>query len=214
MTDPFSSPVFTVGLTGGIASGKSAVSARFEELGVAVIDTDTIARKIVQPGQQALEEVVSSFGREILDESGKLRRRELRRRIFEDPHDKYLLESILHPRIAAEVRERLAGVTSPYCIIVIPLLAESGRYDWLDRVLVVDLPERQQIERLVSRDGVTAQEAEASLASQASREDRLALADDVLDNSGAETELDSSVRLLHQKYLELARKTHPWSPES
>ena len=213
MTDPSSSPVYTVGLTGGIASGKSAVSARFEDLGVAVIDTDVIAREIVEPGQEALQEIVSAFGREILDDSGRLRRRELRRRIFDDPHNKSLLESILHPRIAGEVRERLAEVTSPYCVIVIPLLAESGRYGWLDRVLVVDLPEERQIERLVSRDGVTEQEAEASLASQASRQDRLALADDVLDNSGAESELDDPVRSLHQKYLDLARGKHDSSPE-
>ena len=196
--------VLTVGLTGGIASGKTAVSDRFAQLGVPVIDTDIIAREVVEPGQPALRNVIAAFGRDIVDGQGSLRRRRLRDIIFSNPDKQDLLESILHPAIRSEVRRQVSRVDAPYCIIVIPLLAESGNFDWLDRVLVVDVPEAVQIERLVKRDDVDTDQARASLAAQASRESRLQIADDVIDNSGDVGALDEVVAGLHEKYLEMS----------
>lgn len=196
---------YTVGLTGGIASGKSAVSDRFAALGVAVIDTDLIAREVVAPGKPVLREVVAAFDEDIVDAEGQLRRRKLREMIFSDPEKQDLLESILHPAIRAETKKRVAEVDTPYCIVVIPLLTESGHFEWLDRVLVVDVPEEVQIERLVARDGVSEEQARASLAAQAGREARLRIADDVIDNSGDVEALDKAVNELHGKYLALGR---------
>lgn len=196
---------FTVGLTGGIASGKSAVSNRFGALGAPIIDTDLIAREVVQPGHPVLGEVVAAFGKDILDTEGNLLRRRLREIIFSNPEKQDLLESILHPAIRAIVRERVAAVEAPYCMVVIPLLVESGHFDWLDRVLVVDVAEEVQIERLVQRDDVSEDQARAALAAQAGREARLAIADDVIDNSGDMAALDAEVQKLHARYLELAQ---------
>ncbi len=198
------SPVFTVGLTGGIASGKSAVSDRFGALGVPIIDTDLIAREVVEPGHPVLGEVVAAFGPEVLDDEGRLQRRKLREIIFSDPEKQDLLEGILHPAIRAIVRQRVAEVVAPYCMVVIPLLVESGHFDWLNRVLVVDVPTEVQIERLVQRDDVTPEQAQDALSAQASRGERLSIADDVIDNSGDIAGLDGEVRRLHAAYLELA----------
>lgn len=200
MPDQPRTPVFAVGLTGGIASGKTAVSDHFARLGVPVIDTDVIAREVVEPGQPVLQEVIAAFGNDIVDDEGRLRRRKLRDLIFSDPEKQALLESIVHPAIRSETRRRVADAQGPYCLIVIPLLAESGHFDWLDRVLVVDVPEETQIERLMERDGVTELDARKSLAAQAGRDVRLQLADDVLDNSGDIEELEAQVAELHQKY--------------
>jgi len=206
-SDP--SHVFTVGLTGGIASGKTAVSNRFAALGVPVIDTDLIAHEVVEPGQPVLQEVVAAFGDEVVDEQGRLRRRKLREIIFSDPEKQDLLESILHPAIRLETRRRVVEVATPYCIVVIPLLAESGQFDWLDRVLVVDVAEEVQIVRLIGRDKVDEAQARASLAAQAGREQRLNLADDVIDNSGDITALDEAVAKLHEKYTSMSRGEAP-----
>ena len=195
---------FVVALTGGIASGKTAVSDRFAELGVPVIDTDVIAHQVVEPGQPALEAVASEFGKIILDQDGKLNRRLLREKIFSDPMAKKALEAILHPAIRSRVLEEIASVQSPYCLVVIPLFTETGAYDWVDRILVVDTTEETQVQRVMQRDGVNRQQAEAALASQASREARLALADDVIENNGTVGELDAAIQELHHQYLELA----------
>jgi len=199
------SPVFTVGLTGGIASGKSAVSERFAALGVPVIDTDVIAREVVEPGQPVLREIIAAFGNEIVDEDGKLRRRKLREIIFSDPEKQALLQEIVHPAIRMETYRRVEQAKGSYCLVVIPLLAESGHFEWLDRVLVVDVPEEFQIQRLIARDGVREEDARRSLAAQASREVRLQLADDVIDNSADIRALDGAVAALHKKYESLAR---------
>ncbi len=196
--------MFIVGLTGGIASGKTAVSDRFARLGVPVIDTDLIARTVVEPGQPALDAVISAFGGDIVDSTGQLRRRKLREIIFSDPGKQELLESILHPAIRKETRRQVAELASEYCIVVIPLLAESGHFEWLDRILVVDVPEKFQLERLRMRDDVTGEQAKASLAAQASRQQRLDIADDVIENTGTLQDLDASVGRLHSKYLGLA----------
>ena len=194
--------MLVVGLTGGIGSGKTAVSDAFARRGAAVIDTDLIARELVEPGQPALAEIRARFGAEILTDDGRLDRRRLRQLIFTDPRARTDLETILHPRIDAAVRERLAAVDTPYAIVVIPLLTETGRQrGYLDRVLVVDVPERLQIERVMARDAVGAAQARQALAAQAGRAERLALADDVIHNDTSLAALDRQVEALHQSYL-------------
>ena len=197
---------FRVALTGGIASGKTTVANLFAAHGVPLIDTDVIAREVVEPGQPALELVAAAFGPEVLGPDGRLDRRQLRERIFQDPSARRTLESILHPAIRAEMelQSRAAANTAPYQVLVIPLLAEGGRRDHVDRVLVVDAPEDVQVARLVARDHVTEAQARAALHAQIGRADRLALADDVIVNTGAPHDLEVQVELLHQRYLELA----------
>lgn len=196
--------IFTVVLTGGIAAGKTAVSDRFRRLGAPVIDTDRIAHEIVEPEQPALRQIVRLFGSDYIDGSGRLDRRKMRETIFADPAAKARLEGVLHPLIAAEALRRVAEADYAYCILVIPLYTESARWRWIDRVLVVDVSESVQVERVMNRDGVSREQAGAVLAAQADRQARLALADDVIDNSGTLSELDGQVARLHRKYLQLA----------
>jgi dephospho-CoA kinase len=195
---------FRVALTGGIASGKSTVADLFADLGVPVIDTDLIARQVVAPGQPALEEIVARFGPGVLDAEGGLDRRRMRERIFSDPEARRGLEAILHPAIRAEMERQSAAADGAYQLLVIPLLAEGGRRDHVDRVLLVDVPEELQLERLAGRDRVTAEQARASLEAQATRAQRLEIADDVISNTGPMDELRSRVAALHSKYLALA----------
>jgi len=190
-------------LTGGIASGKSAVSDRFARLGVPIVDTDVIARELVQPGQAALTAIANSFGGDILDEKGQLNRRRMREIIFSDPASKHRLESILHPAIGAEVKRRLSSLDAVYCLLVVPLLAESGRYQWADRVLVVDAARQTQLTRVLARDQVSREQAEAILNAQSGRQQRLELADDVIENNGSLQDLDRMVSALHEKYQAL-----------
>lgn len=189
-----------VALTGGIASGKTAVSDRFAALGVPVVDTDRIAREVVAPGTPGLEAVVAEFGSGILDSRGRLDRAGLRRRIFSDPDARARLEAVVHPRIIAETRRRIDTARGPYLVLVVPLLVESGRFADADRVLVVDVPESVQVERLMARDAMDTAGARAILAAQASRARRLAAADDVVDNSGSLQALESRVRELDRDY--------------
>jgi len=193
-----------VALTGGIASGKSTVADLFAGLGVPVIDTDLIAREVVEPGQPALAEVVSAFGDDVLDNAGRLDRRRLRERIFSDPQARRRLEAILHPAIRREMERQSREAGGAYQLLVIPLLAEGGRRDHVDRVLLVDVPEELQVERLMQRDGVSREQARASLRAQASRSARLAIADDVLQNTGSAEDLRNAVAQLHARYLALA----------
>ncbi len=195
---------FRVALTGGIASGKSTVADLFAALGVPVIDTDLIARAIVEPGQPALCAVVDAFGPEILDDQGRLDRRRMRERIFSDPGAKQRLEAILHPAIRREMERQSLAAGGPYQLLVIPLLTEGGRRDHVDGVLLVDVPEEVQVERLTQRDRVTAEQAQASLRAQATRAERLTMADDVILNTGRIDELRAKVAALHEKYLGLA----------
>lgn len=197
---------FTVALTGGIASGKSAVSDRFAELGAEVIDADRIARELVAPGQPALNEIAAAFGPEALDASGALDRRAMRERVFADPAARRRLEAILHPRVRQALRERARDSTAAYVVLAIPLLAESEGYDWTDRVLVVDTSRATQHRRLTARDGITPELADAMLDAQASREQRLALADDVIANDGTLSDLDARVAELHHRYLDMAAR--------
>lgn len=196
---------FVVALTGGIASGKSAVSSHFERLGVVVYDADVAARAVVEPGEPALAEIAAAFGSNVLDAAGRLDRRRLRERVFAQPALRAALEAIVHPRVCGWLRARVATDTGPYCLLAIPLLAETWpQYDWVDRVLVVDVSEDMQIERLTRRDDIDAPLARQMLAAQATRVERLALADDVIDNSGPPEALDAAVATLHARYLVLA----------
>lgn len=197
---------FQVALTGGIASGKSLVSDEFGRLGVPIIDTDVIAHQIVEPGQPALLEIAEVFGEEVIDNDGRLKRRELRNLIFADTNAKARLEAILHPKIRQQVSDEIAEFNYPYCILVIPLLTQSGGYQNVDRVLLVDVDPKVQIARLMARDDASLQQATDALASQASREQRLSIADDVLDNSSSPQEAIAKVAQLHQKYLQLAQQ--------
>lgn len=191
-----------VALTGGVASGKTAVSEHFAKLGVPVVDTDVIAREVVVPGSGALGAIKATFGAEMITADGSLNRAALRRKIFDEPGARTRLEDILHPRIAEEARRQLAALDAPYAVLVVPLLVESGLFSDAKRVLVVDVPKAVQTERLMARDGNSRAQAEAMLAAQASRTQRLARADDVIDNTGTLADLHAHVEALDQKYRE------------
>ena len=194
-----------VGLTGGIGSGKTAVSDRFAALGVPVVDTDLISRQLVEPGQPLLKYIIREFGESYLDASGRLDRAALRRLIFSEPQARRKLESILHPAIRQEAERQLARMQADYAVLVIPLLVEHGADYRLDRILVVDAPEARQIERVMQRDGASREAAKNILKSQASREQRLQLADDVIVNDADLPALNAAVDKLHAGYLQLAR---------
>jgi dephospho-CoA kinase len=193
-----------IGLTGGIGSGKSTVTEYFHTLGVPIIDTDVIARELVEPNQPALREITSHFGPAIVDDDGALRRDHLRQQIFSDSHARKRLEAILHPRIQHEVKQRIAHLQAPYCLVVIPLLVEKGWQDQVDRVLVVDAPEDIQLRRTMVRDGISQKQVENILHVQASREERLQAADDVLHNEDDKQTLRDQVSELHRFYTDLA----------
>ncbi|MDE0310445.1 MAG: dephospho-CoA kinase [Acidiferrobacterales bacterium] len=196
--------MLTVGITGGIGSGKSAAADRFAELGVPVIDADVIARQIVEPGRPACSKVIETFGAEFAAADGGLDRGKLRKLVFSDSGKITRLEDILHPEIHAEILRRLSDLSAPYAVVVIPLLAESKRSYPLDRVLVIDAPSQLQISRVSDRDGETAQEVEKIISLQATRKDRLRVADDVISNTGTRQSLTSAVDELHSKYLAIA----------
>ena len=195
---------FIVALTGGIASGKTLISDEFASLGVPVVDTDVIAHAIVEPGQPALMEIAGTFGASIISENGKLKRSELRSLIFSDPNARKQLESILHPRIRQEVDLAIKKVTSDYCILVIPLLADRETYPNVNRILVVDVEPETQVNRLMARDKCNRTQAKQALKSQISRESRLKIADDVLNNSGSPVQALNEVGKLHKIYTRLA----------
>lgn len=197
--------MFVVGLTGGIGTGKSTVADLFAERGAAVIDTDVIARALVAPGEEALAEIHAAFGDAVIAPDGTLDRALLRRQVFADANARHRLEAILHPRIRRAVEAELGRVHSPYALVVIPLLVETGDYrDLLDRVLVIDCPETMQLARVMARNALTRDEAAAIVAAQAGRAERLALADDVIANTGVPDALAPQVATLHRKYLELS----------
>ena len=196
-----------VGVTGGVASGKTEVTRRFELLGVVVADADVAARDAVAPGADGLEEIVHAFGREVLAADGSLDRARMRQRVFADDAARHVLEGIVHPRVRIALREACLGAPGDYAMASIPLLAEGGgraAYPWLDRILVVDVPREVQIQRLLRRDGIDLALAEGMLAAQATRAERLAIADDILVNDAGLDALDPHVAALHLQYLALA----------
>lgn len=198
---------FIVAITGGVASGKSTVGRLFEALGRALLDADVAARQVVEPGQPALAEILRRFGENLLGTDGHLDRTALRQRVFADEQARRELENILHPRIRKRLSEDCLAANGPYALVAIPLLAEVGgraAYPWLRRILVVDAPEKAQRERLMRRDDIDAALTERMLAAQASRMDRLALADDVIVNDGDESGLAGIVAALDRRYLRLA----------
>lgn len=202
--------MFTVGLTGGIGSGKSMVADCFAGHGVPVIDTDVIARDLTAPGSVALAQIRVDFGDAVMAADGSLDRAALRGRVFADAAARRRLEAILHPRIRQVVEASLAGVRAPYAVVVIPLLVETGGYrDLLDRILVVDCPEDVQIARVMARNGLARDEVVAILAAQAGRAERLAVADDVILNTASPEALRAEVAALHQRYQGLAAKPAP-----
>lgn len=200
-----SKPALIVGLTGGIAAGKSAVTKRFEALGIPVHDADIAAREVVAPGTNGLGKIIATFGDGVLDSAGTLDRGAMRARVFADPAARAALEAIVHPLVREWLLARARSCRAPYCVLAIPLLVENlAQYRWLDRILVVDASEASQLSRLVARDGIDTKLARRMLAQQAGRAERLAVADDVIDNSGEEAALTTAVNALHQSYLALA----------
>ncbi|WP_456373294.1 dephospho-CoA kinase [Thiolapillus sp.] len=193
-----------IGLTGGIASGKSTVADQFAALGAEVIDADRISRELVAPGSPLLREIADRLGEQFIREDGSLDRTGLREQVFRHPEARRTLEGILHPAIRREMLSRAEHSASPYVVLVIPLLVETGQHDLVDRILVVDVPEETQLQRLCARDHTTMEQARQILGAQVSRQERLAVADDIVHNAGAIEELEPVVARLHRDYLALA----------
>jgi len=196
---------FVVGITGGIGSGKTTVAKLFETLGASLIDTDEIAHELTQPGAPAVDRIRALFGEQYVDAEGALHRSEMRALVFQDPEAKRKLEAILHPLVRSEVAARIDSARGPYVLLVIPLLVETGGYpELIKRVLVVDCDEHLQVARTVQRSALPQQQVEAIMATQASREERLRAADDVIVNNAGLSELAEQVKRLHAHYLQLA----------
>ncbi|OZG41320.1 dephospho-CoA kinase [Aeromonas sp. A35_P] len=197
--------MYVVAITGGIGSGKTTVANQFAKLGIEVVDADIIAREVVEPGTPALAAIAAHFGADVIAPDGRLDRRQLRERVFTDPQAKDWLNALLHPLIRSEMQRQCAAARSPYCLLVVPLLVENRLTALANRVLVIDVDEATQIERTCRRDGVSREQAEAILAAQASRTERLAAADDVLDNqNGTPEAIKSRIFALHETYLAFA----------
>lgn len=206
-------PVLVIGVTGGIGSGKTTVANLFSSLGVPVIDADELARQVVAPGQPAYEEILQHFGTTILSKSGELDRRRLRERIFSDSAKRDRLEAIVHPRVYAQMKHLLDCLETPYAIVVVPLLIESGARELVDRVLVVDSPEELQIERTHRRDGTTRAAVKKILAAQLDRSARLSAADDIIENDASLEALAKVVSRLHRQFLSEAEHIASEQPE-
>lgn len=197
--------MLTIGLTGGIASGKTTVASAFAELGVNQIDADVVAREVVAPGEPLLEEIARHFGPSILTADGALDRKQLRHLIFEDSRQRHWLESRMHPAIFTRIQTQLHGLDGSYRLLIVPLLLESNKYQSIvDRVLVVDIPEAMQLERLMARDGSSPEQAEAILKAQMGRDERLRKADDVIDNTQSTAVTSQRVKALDAFYRSLA----------
>lgn len=199
---------YTVALTGGIGSGKTTIANAFAARGIDVVDADVIARQVVEPGQPALNAIRKKFGEEVILPDGMLNRAALRQRIFTVPEEKTWLNALLHPLIQAETQRQLAITTSPWCLWVVPLLVENNLQHLANRVLVVDVDRDTQLSRTMARDGVTREQAEHILAAQVTRERRLAVADDIIDNGGSPDAVAARVALLDRRYRQLAAEVH------
>lgn len=197
--------MLVVGVTGGIGSGKTAATDRFQALGIKVVDADLASRVVVEPGRPALQAIAEHFGPGVISEDGSLNRRALREIVFAHPDERKWLERLTHPLIAQEILQQIQSSTSPYTILASPLLLESGQSRMAQRVLVIDVPEDTQIARTTSRDNTDVAGVKAIIAAQMKREDRVAKADDVIVNDQSLQALHDAVDQLHQHYLELAR---------
>lgn len=195
---------YIVALTGGIGSGKSTVADEFAKLGATIVDADIIARQVVKPGEPALDAIRLRFGDAMLNTDGSLNRAALRQRIFSSPEEKQWLNNLLHPLIHQETQAQFQAAAAPYILWVVPLLVENGLQQRAQRILVVDVDKETQLARTLARDGISQQQAENILAAQATREQRLAYANDIIDNSRCPNELAPQVAELHRQYLELA----------
>ena len=190
-----------IGFTGGIGSGKTAVSDIFEELGIGIVDADLASRVVVEKGRPSLEEIAKHFGQGILTEAGELDRAKLREIIFNSDEEKNWLESLLHPAIAKQIQEELKASSSPYPILVSPLLLETNQKDFCNKVLVVDVPVETQIERTLKRDDVSLEQVQSIIKAQISRDKRLELADEVIVNDKSLEDLQLAVSKLHQQFI-------------
>ncbi|MGA2654999.1 MAG: dephospho-CoA kinase [Gammaproteobacteria bacterium] len=197
--------MWVVGLTGGVGSGKSAAARFFSELNITVIDADHIAKELLNIPEIS-KTVIDHFGPSICDRAGALNRYSLRQAIFTDEQKRHWLEAFLHPKIRERIKDLISGSTSAYTVVVIPLLIETQKEDYVDRILVIDVPESMQISRLTHRDGITEAEAKQMIAAQAARKTRLALADDVIENTDTLATLKNKILGLHDTYLQIARK--------
>ena len=195
-----------VGLTGGIGSGKTLVSDYFKSLGIVIVDADVVSRQVVEPGTEALGKIAEKFDKDILNSDGTLNRRVLRDIIFKNPDEKQWLENLLHPLIGLETARQLQTSQSPYTIFVSPLLIEIGQYKMTNRILVVDAPENLQVSRTVERDNTQAENVQSIMNTQASRQKRLDMADDVILNDSDIKSLHKKVDDLHQHYLKLSQE--------
>ncbi|WP_421261721.1 dephospho-CoA kinase [Aeromonas jandaei] len=197
--------MYVVAITGGIGSGKTTIANQFAKLGIDVVDADVIAREVVESGTPALAAIADHFGPDVITPDGQLDRRRLREQVFSDPSAKAWLNALLHPLIRSEMQRQCAAARSPYCLLVVPLLVENKLTGLANRVLVVDVDEATQIERTCRRDGVTTEQAKAIIAAQASRSERLAAADDVIENgNGSEMAIKARILTLHETYLAFA----------
>lgn len=199
---------FKVGLTGGVASGKSTVSDLFQRLGVTVIDADVIARSLLDTGTSCYRQVIAHFGTEVLQHNGEINRAWLRSLIFSDSTAKQALENIIHPEVRSQMLVAADNCKTPYCLLSVPLLIEAQMLDLVDRILVVDVDEKTQLSRLLTRDGINISEARNMLENQCQRADRLSVADDIIDNSQSVSTLMPQVEQLHQRYLGLAQNVN------
>ena len=196
--------MFVLGLTGGIGSGKSAVAACFKKYGIKVVDADIAARKVVEPGMPALQAIAEHFGDIVIQADGTMDRAALRAIVFNDEQQRLWLEQLLHPAIGEWIKSELASATSAYAILESPLLLETEQRQSTQRALVVDVSKELQIERATARDDNSREQIEAIIAAQLPREERLAKADDMIDNSGSLEELEKAVEILHLQYLDIA----------
>ena len=190
-----------IGLTGGIGSGKTAVSDTFKSLGIDIVDADVSSRRVVEKGQPALDDIQAHFGDGILDSENKLDRTKLREIIFKNPQERVWLEKLLHPKIAEHIKDQLESSNSPYCVLVSPLLLETEQKSYCSFVLVVDVPEESQIARTAKRDDVSEEQVKNIISAQIDREKRLEQADEIIINDGSMEELKEKVVVLHTKYL-------------
>jgi dephospho-CoA kinase len=195
-----------IGLTGGIGSGKTTVADMFADHGVPVIDADEIARALVAPSQPAYDEIIEAFGRDVVDDDSNIDRDKLRQLVFDDTQRRQELEAILHPRVRTEIHHQSLELDAPYCVIVIPLLIEAEQLDLVERVLVVDLDEEKQVQRVGARSGLSDAEVRKIIAAQIKRSERLRHADDVIENNADLASLKAQIERLHRRYLALARE--------